>query len=83
VGDGAVDEPRQRAAVVDVHRAAVAQHHVHVVVAAEGVAPGQPVQQDGPVVLEEAQRLRQHLLVGAQHAVGVDDDLRVPGGARR
>jgi hypothetical protein len=81
VGDGAVDGAGQGPAVVDVQRAAAAQHEVDVVVAAEGVAPGQPVQQHGLLLVQETQGLRQHLLVGAEHAVGVDHHLRVAGAA--
>ena len=77
-----LDQPGRRPALVDVQRAAVAQHHVQVVVAAEGVAPRQPVHQHRLLVLEEAPGLRDHLLVGAQHAVGVDHHLRVAGRAR-
>jgi len=77
-----VDQPRHRAAFVDVERATVAQHQIEVVVATERVAPGQPVDQHGLLAIQEAPHLPDHLLVGAQHAVGVDHDLGRAGGAR-
>ena len=81
VGDRAADQRRHRLALVDVERAAVAQHHVEIVVAAEGVVPRQPVDQHRRVVLEECPGRRRALLVGAQHALGVDHALGLAGGA--
>lgn len=57
------------------------QRHVEVVVAAEGVAPGQPVQQLEPVVVQEGPDLGHLLLVGRQHGVRVDHRLGAAGGA--
>jgi hypothetical protein len=72
----------RRLAVVDVQRAAVAQHQVEAEVAAEGMVPGQPVDDGLHLVLEERPDLRQHLLVGAEHAVRVDHALGRARGAR-
>ncbi|MCY1356269.1 hypothetical protein D9M69_427140 [compost metagenome] len=69
-------------AVVDVQRAAVVQHDAHVVVAAEGVVPGQPVDQHRRLVAQSGNRLAQLLLVGAPHAVRVDHRLGHLGRAR-
>jgi hypothetical protein len=69
-------------AVVDVERAAVVQHDAHVVVAAEGVVPRQPVDQHRRLLAERGNRLPQLLLVGAPHAVRVDHRLGHLGGAR-
>jgi len=43
VGDGLLDQAGGRLAFVDVKTAAVAQHHVEIMIAAEGVVPGEPV----------------------------------------
>src|SRR6185295_6817769 len=40
-------------AVVDIKRPAVGQHHIEIVVAAEGMAPGQPVDDDRRLVFDE------------------------------
>ena len=70
-----VDERGRRLAFVDVERAAIGQHHAEVVVAAEGVVPGQPVDQHRALLGQDRHRLSHLLLVGAPHAVGVDDGL--------
>jgi hypothetical protein len=69
-------------AVVDVQRAAVVERDADVVVAAEGVVPGQPVDQHRRLVAEEGEGLRDLLQVGAQHAVRVDHALGQLGRAR-
>ncbi len=81
VADSALDHPGRGAAVVDPQRATVDQHHVQVVVAAEGVAPRQPVQQHRRLVGEERPHLAHLLLIGGEHALGVDDALGRAGGA--
>jgi hypothetical protein len=43
------------------------------VISAEGVIPGEPVEEDGGLVLQETENLGDHLLIAAEHAVGVDD----------
>jgi hypothetical protein len=43
------------------------------VIAAKSVVPGQPVEQDGGLIGEEAEHLGNHLLVGTEHTVSVDD----------
>ncbi len=72
---------RRRVAVVDIKRAAVDQHHIEVVVAAEGVAPGQPVHHHRRLVGDEGEAGGDHRLVRTQHAMGVDDGLRRAGRA--
>ena len=47
VAQGLADQRWRGLAVVDVHRAAVVDHHAEVVVATEGVVPGQPVTSTG------------------------------------
>ncbi len=71
----------RRPAVVDVQRAAVPQDQADVVVAAGGVVPGQPVDHDRWLVLQECQHGRDHRLIAAQHALGVDHRLGHAGGA--
>ena len=41
-------------------------------ISAESVIPGEPVKEGGRLVLEEAEDLRDHLLIAAEHAVGID-----------
>jgi hypothetical protein len=84
VGDGGGDAVGRRLAAVDVERAAVPQHHVEVVIAAEGVAPRQPVDGDRRLVRvgEKRPQLRDRLLVRAQHALRVDDALGLARRAR-
>ena len=63
-------------------RAAVAQHHVEIVVPAEGMVPGQPVDEHLRPALDERPHQRALLLVHREHALGVDHALRAPGRAR-
>jgi hypothetical protein len=76
VRDRVGEQRRRRLALVDVERAAVAQHHVEVVVAPEGVVPGQPVDDHRRLVVEEGPDLRDHLLVRTQHRLRVEHALR-------
>ena len=69
------DQRRRRLAFVDVERAAVVEGDADVVVAAEGVVPGQPVDQHRRLLLQRREALADHLLVGAEHALGVDHAL--------
>ena len=62
-------------------RAAVPEHHAEIVVAAEGVVPRQPVDQNLRAVLEERPHERVLLLVDGEHALGVDHALRDSGRA--
>ncbi len=71
-----------RLAVVQIERAAVVQHDTDVVTAAEGVVPGQPVDQHGRLFAEHRERLQQHLLIGTQHALGSHHRLGQFGRAR-
>ena len=68
-------------AVIDVERAAIIDDEADIVVAAEGVVPRQPIDDHRRRVLHEAQRFEDHLLVRAQHALGVDHAFRQSGGA--
>jgi len=81
-GERALDEPGHRLAVIDIERAAVAQHEVEIVVGAERMVPRQPVDDDRRPRRQEGPELRDHLLVGAQHRLRVDDALGQSGRAR-
>ncbi len=78
-----LNETRRRLPGVDIHGAAVPQHHIDIVIAAERVVPRQPVDRHRRMILEEGPDLRHALLVGTQHALGIDHTLWLPGGARR
>ena len=77
------DQRRRRLAFVDVERAAVVERDADVVVAAEGVVPRQPVDQHRRLLGQRREALADHLLVRAQHALGVDHALGQLGRARR
>ncbi len=72
----------RRLAVVDIERAAIVEHQAHIVVAAEGVVPGQPIDDHRRRFRHEGKGLEQHLLVAAQHPMGVDHPLGHAGRAR-
>ncbi len=77
-----LDRARQGFALVDIVRTAVGEREVEVVVAAERVAPGKPVDQHrrlGAVARVEA---FQHRLVRRHHLLGVDDALGRAGRSR-
>ena len=78
-----VEPPRRGLAGVDVERSAARQHHVEVVVPAERVAPGEPVDDDGGALREERPHLGDRLLVRAEHPLRVDHPLGCSGRARR
>ena len=59
-------------AFIYIERAAVIEHHAKVMVAAKGVVPRQPVDQDRRCFSQHGHRLRHLLLVGAPHTLGVD-----------
>ena len=59
-------------AVVDVQGAAVVNRQAHIVVAAKGVVPRQPVNQHRWLFGQQGHGLAHLLLVGAPHALGVD-----------
>ena len=82
VVQGRADALGRGLAVVDVQRATVEQGESHVVAATEHVVPREPVHQHRGLVGQEGQALAQHLLVGAQHAVGGDHALGQAGRAR-
>ncbi len=75
------DRAGQRPPGIDVERAAIGEHQPDIVVAAEGVVPGQPVDDHRRRVGEQRKCLPQHLLIAREHAVGVDHRLRQPGRA--
>ena len=81
VADGGFDRARQRPPLVDIVRAAGRQHEIEVVVAAEGVAPGQPVDQHRRDHMVARIDALQHRLVRGHHLLGVDDALRRSGRA--
>ena len=66
-------------AFIDVERAAVGEHQVEVVIGAERMTPGKPIDHDRGVVPHEAEARRQHRLVRAQHPLGIDHRLRRAG----
>ncbi|MNZ78644.1 hypothetical protein D3C78_972260 [compost metagenome] len=68
-------------AVVQVKGATVVQHDADVVAATKGVVPRQPVHQHRRLFAEHRKGLQQHLLVGAEHALGGDHRLGQLGGA--
>ena len=77
------DQRGHRLAAVDVERPGVAEHEIEIVIAAEGVVPGQPVEQHELAGFEKSPDLPQCLLVGGEHAVRIDDGLGRPGRAGR
>ena len=81
IAHGGVDGAGQRLAVVDIERAAVVQHEVEIVIAAEGVVPRQPVDDHRRLVGDEGEAAADHRLVGAQHQLGVDDAFGLAGRA--
>src|SRR5271170_3175567 len=74
------DERRAGLAIIYIEAAAVVESDAGIVISAESVIPGEPVEEDGRLVLQEAENLRDHLLVAAEHAVGVDDAFGHAGG---
>ena len=76
------DAGRHGLSLVDVERAAMRQGHAEIVVGAEGVVPGQPVDKDRWRLGQKGEALLEHDLVGHEHALGVDHCLRLAGGAR-
>ena len=65
-----------RPAVIDVERAAVEQHQPDIVVAAESVVPGQPVDDHRRRVGHEGEATSfTHDEIAAQHALRIDDSL--------
>ena len=58
------------------------QHEIEIVVGAEGMAPRQPIEDDGPLLVQERPQLCQGLLVGTQHAMRVDDAFGRAGRSR-
>ena len=81
IARGGVDGAGQRLAVVDIERAAIVQHEVEIVIAAEGVVPRQPVDDHRRLVGDEGEAAADHRLVGAQHQLGVDDAFGLAGRA--
>ena len=77
------DQTGHRFALVDIKRAAVAQHHVEVVVRTEGVVPRQPVDDDRRMLFQERPGRSRALLVRAHHALRVNDALGLAGRSRR
>ena len=83
VGERGCKQAGRGLAAVDIECAAIAQHQIEIVVGAEGMAPGQPVE-NNQIALRALQKrpgLRLGLLARRQHALGVDDRLRGSGRA--
>ena len=77
-----LDRAGQRLAFVDIERAAIVEHETEIVIAAEGMIPRQPIDQDRRLLADERHRGADHRLIGGEHAVRVLDTLRPPGRAR-
>src|ERR1700728_756099 len=71
-----IDESRPGLAGIDVKGSTIVESDADIVVSPEGVVPGKPIQQNWGLILQEAKYLGDHLLVGAEHAVRVDDGFR-------
>ena len=82
IAHGLLDAAGHRLAGVEIHRAAVVQRQPDVVIAAKGVIPRQPVDDHRRLVLQEGHGFADHHLVGADHALGIDDRLGIAGRAR-
>src|SRR5271170_4065036 len=80
VANGFGDERGAWFAIIYIEAAAVVESDAGIVISTEGVVPGKPVEEDGRLVLQEAENLRDHLLIAAEHAVGVDDAFGHAGG---
>ena len=80
---GLLDAAGHRLSRIEIDRAAVEQHEPEIVIAAKGVIPRQPVDDDRRLLLQKSQGLAKHDLVGAQHPLRVDDGLGIAGRARR
>ncbi|MNH08772.1 hypothetical protein D3C79_682040 [compost metagenome] len=83
VAQGFAEALRGGFAGIQIEAATVVQHDAKVVAAAKGVVPRQPVHQHRRLFSEHREGLQQHLLVGAEHALGSDHRLGQFGGARR
>src|ERR1700722_6115218 len=63
-------------AAINIEGPTIVEGDADIVVSAECVIPGKPIQQNWGLILQEAKDLGNHLLVGAEHAVRVDDGFR-------
>src|SRR5271154_2894901 len=81
VADGFLDERGAGLAIIYIEAAAIIESDAGIVISAESVIPGEPIEEDGRLVLQEAENLRDHLLLAAEHAVSVDDAFGHAGGA--
>ena len=79
-----LDGAGQRLAFVDIERAAIVEHEAEIVVAAEGVVPRQPIEQDRRLVAQE-RRVRRAIIAWLAHSMQlrVDHAFRLAGRARR
>ena len=71
--------PRCRFAGIYMKCPAVSQNQIEIVVAAEGVIPGQPIDQYRRATSNERPDLSDCLLVGTHHPLRIDDTLRHSG----
>ena len=79
VAHGLLNGAGKRLALVDVEGAAVVDYEADVMIAAGGVMPRRPVDDHRRLVGKIGERLAQHHLVGAPHALRVDHALRHTG----
>src|ERR1700683_285735 len=61
---------------IDVKGSTIVESDADIVVSSKSVIPRKPIQQNRGLILQEAKDLGDHLLVGAEHAVRVDDGFR-------
>src|SRR5262249_8423785 len=66
----------------DMKAAAIVEDQAEIVIAAEGVAPWQPVDDDRRLIGNKCKTGADHGLISAHHAMGVGDTLRPPGRTR-
>ena len=57
----------------------MSEHHIEIVVAAEGMVPGKPVHDYRRLIIQKRPGLSPRLDVGTKHPLGVDDGFGVSG----
>src|SRR3989304_7530438 len=76
------EQRRHGTTSVDIEGATVAEDEIEIVISAKCVIPRQPVDDDRRRVFQEWPNLRPRLLIGAKHALRVDDPLGLTGRSR-
>src|ERR1700733_2106647 len=71
-----IDKSGPGLAAIDVKGSTIVEGDADIVVSPECVIPGKPIQKNWGFILQEAKDLSDHLLVGAEHAMRVDDGFR-------